>query len=211
MSACSVCLLALKIWAGIRAAERKVRARRFCARARARRTAASLVPEAKRRPRPCTQRTAGHNRKPEGKPKRLGPSTARSHCCRFLSFDGPIYGTEVILSPAGLCICSGNCRVGRSARSHGDQSGRAPVSGGNGCSDTSHDGKAQGYQRLSMDMVYPGCISTGRLAARLRSSRLVWVYRGTDLGYAPAIEVASWAAYAEQSMGVHRRRGRLKA
>ena len=31
---------------------------------------ASLVPGAQRRPWPCAQRTAGHNRKPEGKPMR---------------------------------------------------------------------------------------------------------------------------------------------
>src|SRR6516162_5926753 len=81
-------------------------------------------------------------------------------CCRFLSFDGPIYGTEVILSPSGLLQIQRQL----SCRTVSEEPWRPIRTGAvirrNGCSDTSHDGKAHGYQPLSM--IRPGSPSTRR-------------------------------------------------
>jgi hypothetical protein len=106
-----------------------------------------------------------------------------NHSLSVLSY----WTREACCTPRVLAV------VGRSARNHDHQSGRAPSSGGNGCSDTSHDGIAQRYQRLSMRVVragkpsYPGWVSTSRLAQCWRSSRAVLVSNQPNVGYAPAI------------------------
>jgi hypothetical protein len=82
VAARSVCLLALEIWAGIRAVKCKVRAQSFPCERSERKSLRALGPEAQRRPWPCAQRTAGHNRRARRQTNHVGPAGPDTSSCR---------------------------------------------------------------------------------------------------------------------------------